>query len=117
MSYTPQVGDRVRHRNWSSSQWVDVKYVGQKYLIGMNQNGREWVHLLNDGWVKVEPRPELPELPEVWLPISRLRSGKLYCSPFSFPSLETAMQGERTIAAVKCIPDPDTVVWADEVQS
>lgn len=118
MSCTPQAGDRVRHRHWASDQWVDVKYVGQRYLIGPNQNGAEQAYLLNTDWIKVELRPELPELPEVWLPISRLPSGELHCSPVAFRSPVEAMHlSHNLVAVVKCIPDPDSVVWVDEVQS
>ncbi len=121
MSYTPQVGDRVKVAWWGPGSWVDVKCIQDGYLIGFAATGRPFTGLISGHdqapWVKVEPRPELPELPEVWLPLVRLTSGKLHCSLVTYRSSEEAMRNENNVVAVKCTPDPDSVVWADEVRS
>jgi hypothetical protein len=53
--YVPQVGDRVRRPEWSEA-YLDVAYVGSRWITGTDHAGVENVWSANDPWIKVEPR-------------------------------------------------------------
>lgn len=55
-NYTPQVGDRVRRASWLDDTYIDVKYVGQRVVVGDDEDGLEVVALIEfDGPWEIKP--------------------------------------------------------------
>jgi hypothetical protein len=78
VSYTPQVGDKIRQPSWIAGEYTRVTAVGQSHLFGVDVvSGVERPYLLDPsyGWeLFVEP----VVYPECWINIYRSRIGCEY---------------------------------------
>ena len=59
--YVPQVGDRVRMRQWGPGRWVDVVAIERGYLFGFGEQDYAETLTVAHDWIKVIPSPTYPE--------------------------------------------------------
>lgn len=122
-AYRPAVGDRVRLESWGNGGYLDVDYVGREHFVGVSQFGFQCWKSLALPWVKVSPRPELPDLPEKWAVIHDASYGAHTSVPYWDSARDARNSQDATratnpyhpadLAFVRYVPDPDSIVWAD----
>jgi hypothetical protein len=60
--YRPQVGDLVKRPHWTDDAAETVTAVGAERFLGVNQlRGYEESWLMDDEWIKREPKPEIED--------------------------------------------------------
>ena len=69
-NYIPVKGDRIRRDWWDRDYCLNVEYVGQSVIVGIDDEGEEQVVDIasRDIWIKVEP-PPVP-LPDSWYAVT-----------------------------------------------
>lgn len=52
--YVPVKGDRIRRKEWSTHNYMDVMFVGRQSVFGTDRSGNEFTARVEGEWVKVE---------------------------------------------------------------
>lgn len=59
LRYTPKVGDRARIAIWPPYRWIDVKFVGTSFIVGVDEEGDECVQAVECNWERHVERPSV----------------------------------------------------------
>jgi hypothetical protein len=75
MSYTPQVGDKVRQPHWERGEVVRVTAIGERAFLAVDIRDKEMSYAIDSRW---EPFVEPVVYPECWINIYASRIGCEY---------------------------------------
>lgn len=114
MIYAPQVGHKVRRPEWGPGDTATVTAVGGDYFLAKFRGGNEHPYSLNGAWEHVTNHPPLPPMPDRW---ARVYEGHAANPSYATEAEASEPQRGAHIAVVKYVPDLDSVVWLDGVQS
>jgi hypothetical protein len=110
VSYTPQVGDKIRHESWDNDRHARITAIGESVFLAVDTAGNELRYAIDSRWERyVEP----VVYPQLWINIYRDGTGEEAGSRWGADRCHQTFQADRErIGVLRLRTDGETEMEA-----